>query len=229
MPKRYSRPICAPPSVPKASASRSPKLPWRERSREAMGHAERARVLRHAQRGRQSDEREVGLARVDRTIARRGRRLFGGRRRRRRWSRRWPCCLPGRGVRRHGQQQRRCNHDPHLSCVLHIPSVVGSAVFNPAANHGDLARRQVGRSVARHAQLDDVAPAFELVNQVTRLGIARERPGSRRASAGWRRQPAPRTDRPPGSSACRPEVDDSSRTRFDPPDRSIEGSQRGYS
>ena len=54
----------------------------RERSREPMGHAKRARVLGHSQGGRQSDDREVRFAGVDRTIARRGRRLFGGRRRR---------------------------------------------------------------------------------------------------------------------------------------------------
>ena len=68
MPKRYSRPICAPASVPKQSDSRSPKSPCAERPGEAVRHPERAAEPRHPQRGRQRDQREVRLRRIDRAV-----------------------------------------------------------------------------------------------------------------------------------------------------------------
>ena len=127
MPKRYSSPICAPPSVPNPSASRSPKLPCAERAREAVGHAERAGELRHAQCGRKADEREVGLARIDRAIAWRGSRFGLGRRGRE------PGPGPELGLAAADGEPHRTIAGPTAAAITILVTYAFIAQFSPSA------------------------------------------------------------------------------------------------
>ena len=130
-----------------------------ERTRKAMRDAERALVLRDAQRRRQVDEREVRLRSIRipiRIVVGAGSRRFLLRR-----------CDDWRSERAHCREYDE-------SCPSHrvcSSLVIGSTDLDPSPDDENLTGLEIG-TVQGHADPGNGGATFELVNQVAVLGVA---------------------------------------------------------